>query len=641
MCGIAGLYNSSLDNKMLEEISSTMISQLSHRGPDGNSFKIIEQKNSNRTLLVHTRLSIIDLSEAAVQPMTDNKGRVWITFNGEIYNHLELRKELESLGASFNSNSDTEVIIEAYKAWGLKCFDKFIGMWALGLWDSEIDSLILSRDRLGIKPLYYSHSDKGLVFGSEPKIMTKFKKGPCRLNPRAISDYFGYRYVLDGKSFFSDIESLEAGTHLVFSKGKANKIKYWELPIEREKDKFNEEKLKEDLMDLLKSSVKYRMISDVPFGAFLSGGLDSSILVSIMNRLQEDPIRTYTIGFAEEGFNEFSYAQEVSDYLNTNHTQTIMDPDSYLEAMLEMIKIKDAPLAVPNEIALHKMSKILKKDISVVLSGEGADELFGGYGRIFRSAYDYERVTSQQPINTILKQSLLEKYKNLDFKNDLDHFLSEYSYIGEEEKLDLFKDDFLKVIGSDLSNRKFFVKLWNPLEGIELTEKIMWIFQKVHLEGLLGRLDSATMSASVEGRVPFVDHRLIEFINKVPTDLKMKWKGQKEKMEAEFVNSNLISENLDITKYILREAYKNSLPKSISDRKKVGFPVPLQNWLSGPLKKYAENRLLGKNSRTESIFNRIEVKQALKQADRGPSSGLKVWMMLNIEEWMRIYDIQS
>ena len=639
MCGIAGIYNSTENLEKLQSLACSLTDMLKHRGPDGNGYKVLDQQNNRRTMFAHTRLSIIDLTDNAAQPMTDSIGRFFITYNGEIYNHLELRQELENLGSVFRTDSDTEVIIESYKQWGLEGFKRFIGMWALAIWDSVNEELILSRDRLGIKPLFFSEKDGAVAFGSEPKVVLESLGMKPRLNVNAISDYFGYRYVLGGDSFFEGIKSLEAGTHLVCKNGKIEKITYWTLPIVKEKKDHSEVELQEELRSLLRSSVSYRMISDVPFGSFLSGGLDSSILVSEMSKIQENPIKTFTIGFKEKGFNEFEYAKAVSEHLETNHTETELDADSYLEAMLKMIAIKDAPLAVPNEIALHKMSLVLKRDITVVLSGEGADELFGGYGRIFRSAYDYERMAAGLSMPNVLKENLALKYETLETGSELDHFLKQYSYVSDKEKQSLFSPLILESLKGDLDNRNFFEPLWQNLEGLSLSEKIIWIFQKVHLEGLLGRLDSSTMSASVEGRVPFVDHRLVEFFNNVPIEFKMRWRSQAHMKEAEMLNSDQISEVYDTTKYILRETYKKDLPEIISARKKVGFPVPLQEWLAGSLKGYAKERLLDSKSKTSEVFNSEEVKVSLENAGSNTRSGLKVWMMLNAEEWMRQYNV--
>lgn len=639
MCGIAGIYNTNLDNNQLEKLSQKIYTQLKHRGPDGQGYKILG--SINKIFLLHTRLSIQDLSSAGKQPMCDKNEKIWLTFNGEIYNFKEIRKELEKKGSIFHSNTDTEVIIESYKVWGLEAFEKFIGMWAFALWDANKEQLILSRDRLGIKPLYYYHDSNSLYFSSEPKVIVDQCPSTRKVNKRAIADYFNYRQVLGNGTFFKDVKSLEPGTHLIISKGKNKTIKYWDLPIVSEKETYSEKFLEKELQRLLKSAVKYRMISDVPFGSFLSGGLDSSILVFLMSSIKKEPIKTYTIGFKEDGFNEFDYAKQVSDYFNTHHHQQILSAEDYIDAMQTMLKIKDAPLAVPNEIALHKISLALKKDISVVLSGEGADELFGGYGRIFRSSFDFERMSKTNIKSKELNKNFSKKYGDSLFENDLDHFLNQYSYIHKDEQKKLFSSDLISNLKSDLNNKKHFESLWKNLSDLSYLEKMMWIFQKIHLQGLLGRLDSASMSASVEARVPFVDHRLIEFFNKVPTEFKLRWKGEIEKEKARDLNSDQISEYLDTTKYILRKTYQSKLPNEIFQRKKVGFPVPLHKWFSGTLKSYAEDKLTNSNSRISFLFKKDAIKASLDQSGKNFNAGLKIWMMLNIEEWMSIYDIKD
>jgi asparagine synthase (glutamine-hydrolysing) len=641
MCGIAGIYNSREDAARLEHVGQKMVKQIQHRGPDGNGIKVLNQKTGAKILLAHTRLSIIDLSNHAAQPMKSDDESLWIVFNGEIYNFIEIKDQLLKLGNTFHTSSDTEVILAAYQEWGLNCFEKFNGMWAIALWDAREQTFILSRDRLGKKPLFYSFVNETLFFGSEPKVIIEHNGLERKLNPQALSDYFSYRYVLGGDSFFQNVHAVEAGTHIVFKGNQKTVHRYWDLAVVSNKNESSESNIREQLESLLSSAVGLRMISDVPLGAFLSGGLDSSILVALMAKKSSIPLKTFTIGFKEAGFNEFEYAREVAELYHTDHKEILLDASQYLNSWQTMLRIKDAPLAVPNEIALHELSLVLKKDISVVLSGEGADELFGGYGRIFRSAYDYQRVmkygAAALPVE--LKNSLLVKYSSLEFQGELDHFLGQYSYLNFTQKSEIFSSEFFGKLGADPNNRSFFAKLWPRLEGLDLHEKYMWVFQKIHLEGLLGRLDSATMSASVEGRAPFIDYRLIEFINAIPLHYKMKWKSKEDEIIAKNLNSNLISEQHDITKYLLRSQYQDRLPPRISSRKKVGFPVPLSQWLSGPLRDYARSVLLDPNSKTRSIFCRDTVECLLSSENHSSNAGLQVWMMVNVEDWMRTYQV--
>ena len=638
MCGIAGVFNTQKKTDELRALGEKFISLLDHRGPDGNGIELFHT-SQNSTCLTHNRLSIIDLSSSARQPMSKYDSKLWITFNGEIYNYKEIREELLNKGEVFFSNSDTEVILAAYKVWGTECFNKFIGMWAIAIYDSDENSLILCRDRLGIKPLYYTNTNREIGFGSEPKILLSYNQNLSVLNNDSLSDYFSYRFPLGNKTFYKNIKIIEPGSFIKFTESNYIEKKYWELKVEKDKVDPGKKRITEDLTDLLNSSVKYRMISDVPLGSLLSGGLDSSIIVNEMNQISSSQIRTYNIGFNKDSYNEFSYANEVSSAFNTKHSQILMEDQDYFKSMVDIIKYKDGPLSVPNEVAIHKLSKELKKDITVVLSGEGADEIFGGYGRIFRSAFDFMRV-EKLGINKLhgeFKKNIFSKYDKANFKSEIDFFISQYSYIDFETKLQLFTKDFLNSINSDLLNKKFFSNEWKKLNELDLHDKFMHIFQKTHLQGLLGRLDCATMSSSVEGRVPFVDHRLVEYMNKIPLKYKIRFNKNSASIYDK-LNSDQISENYDTTKYILREIYKNKLPTNIIGRKKVGFPVPLNEWLLNNQNKYTE-KLFENDAKTINIFNQSFLLDLVNARTFNRNSGLLVWMALNVEEWMREYNI--
>lgn len=643
MCGIAGIYNSKKCAEELKQIGNKFIQLLNHRGPDGNGIQLFSDHQRFNSCLTHNRLSIIDLSSDANQPMSKYNSRLWISFNGEIYNFRELRDELHSKGERFITNSDTEVILASYKVWGTKCFEKFIGMWALAIYDKDENSLILCRDRLGIKPLYYKSDGHEVVFGSEPKVILSYSNDNHYINSESLSDYFSYRFPLGNKSFYKNIKSLDPGSYIKFNKNIFKKKYYWKLPAIAEKEKVDigEDKILNDVSELLTSSINYRMISDVPFGAFLSGGLDSSIIVSEMSKLNKNKIRTYNIGFKEDKFNEFIYATEVSNLFKTKHTQILMDENEYFSSMPEIIKYKDGPLSVPNEIAIHRLSKELKKNISVVLSGEGADELFGGYGRIFRSAYDFSRFHKYgvDNLNKDLKKNLLNKYNVNDFNSEIDFFISQYSYIDFTMKKNLFMSDYSKQFQNNLFNKNFFENEWSNLSKLELHEKFIYFFQKIHLQGLLGRLDCSTMSSSVEGRVPFTDHRLIEYVNKLPLKYKLRFDTKFGKI-IESLNSDQISEKYDVTKYTLRKMYKDKLPESIIKRLKVGFPVPLTKWLVGS-KAEITDKLFSSNSKTKDIFDQSFLKEVINNKKNSKNAGLLIWMVLNVEEWMHSYDLSA
>lgn len=642
MCGIAGMFTKRRHREELISMGGDMINQLYHRGPDGNGLVIRDSKYGERILLAHTRLSINDLTDLGAQPMSSDDGTYWIVFNGEIYNFIELRKELEALGHSFKSRSDTEVILAAWSQWGVDCFSRFIGMWAMALWDESQNVFLLSRDRLGVKPLYFSRDDGELLFASEPKAMLKHLRRRSTLNFQALSDYFSFRQPLDCETFFDGIESLEPGTCLILRDGRETKFRYWELPIVGNKFDPGESRVNEQIDELLTSSVEMRLIADVPVGAYLSGGLDSSALVALMSKIRQSPLKTYTIGFDELEFNEFRYATEVAKKFSCEHQEVLLKPKDYFSKMEHMIFKKDAPLAVPNEIALHVLSKILKKDVTVVLSGEGADELFGGYGRIFRSALDFQRVREAGGVNNLhksLKENLSLSYEGIEWGSMAQHFLSQYSYMPVADKDNLFSQEAKEAVGVDPHRQRYFGTLFEKLKGLDAQEQYMWVFQKIHLAGLLARLDSSTMSASVEGRVPFTDHRLVEYVSALPLHYKMRWLNKSAQNTSLKLSGAQISGSYDVTKYSLRKVMENKLPSSILNRKKVGFPVPLTDWFSSDYTKLVEDTLLPSDAKIRRLFN----KKALMHLIRGPkfsgSSGLQIWMLINLELWMRAYDI--
>jgi len=649
MCGIAGIYNADQDCHGLEALGWRMTELLAHRGPDDRGVETYELPNGRSLMLAHTRLSIVDLSEAGHQPMISSGGELTIVFNGEIYNFRELRRELESKGARFKSQTDTEMVLEAYREWGIECFDRFNGMWALAIWDQRRNQLLLSRDRLGIKPLYYAQDGDVFLFSSEPKGILAGERIGRRINLEGLSDYLSYRYVLGSESLFDGIQSLEPGCHLVIKNGDVRQVRYWDLPILPEKEDPGEDAATATVAELLESAVSLRMQADVPVGAFLSGGLDSSAIVAIMAGMSNAPVKTFTIGFPEdEGVSEFSYAQQVADQFGTDHSEVLLRGQDLLALVPELINKRDAPLTVSHEVALYALSKALKKDITVVLSGEGADELFGGYGRIFRSAWDYQRMKQLENglgggSDSCLKENLLKKYVDLQPRDEVSHFLGQYSYTSLEQKNAVLSSSAQSALGPDRLNSRFFESHMKRLSGLDLHEKFMWLFQKFHLLGLLGRLDIATMATSVEGRVPFVDHRLVEYVNRLPLKYKLRWRSKADESQAALLNSDQTSEVHDIPKYLLKKiSAAKHLPEDVISRRKVGFPVPLNRWLTKEFGEMAQDLLLSSDASTRPLFNQPTITKWLHDKDSGTNSNLaqSIWMLVNVELWMRQYQVQ-
>lgn len=635
MCGILATIGN-VNSTISQEDFNLALSLQAHRGPDDIGF---EEFHGNK--LGHTRLSIMDLSESGHQPMYSENKEVAIIFNGEIYNFQELKQELVKIGVTFTSQSDTEVLLKLYLHYGIDCIQQLIGMFAFIVVDKRTNKncSYVVRDRLGIKPLFYYNDDNSYIFSSEIKSILKLAKQKFTLNKRTISSYLSYRYSILDETFFDGIQNLSPGSYLHITESGTTHHKYWQLAdhVKENEDK-GEQYYLDKLDELLHSSIKYRMISDVPFGAYLSGGVDSSLVTAIMSKYTDERLKTYTIGFSEAGYNEFDFADTVAKLYNTEHKAINIDVNDYFNTLNELIRYKDAPLAVPNEIPLYLMSKELKKDITVVLSGEGADEIFGGYGRIFRSTDDYK---NQQALKADTKTSaqFLRKYGQENFQRDVDHFIYNYSYTKPRLKHGLLSKNIdWQEIESSLNQR--FIDNFNEVPDADYQTKMMYTFETMHLQGLLARVDTTTMATSVEARVPFVDHRLVEFSFSIPNKYKLKWNSKQDEEIAKNMLADQSSELHDIPKYILKKVGEKYLPDSVLYRKKMGFPVPLDKWLGGSFAEQAKLILIDKTNIANQVIDTDFVLSLLDQEDIENDHGLamKVWMVLNLFAFCETYN---
>ena len=631
MCRITGIINLKDTTQVEHKLIDVMTNSLKHRGPDDSGTFIDTQ-----IALGHRRLSILDLSKKGHQPMKDSEGKIIVVFNGEIYNFKEIRKELKKEGLKFNSNTDTEVIIQAYKKWGIECVKKFNGMFAFCLYDKNKNKKYLVRDRLGIKPLYYTKKNSKIIFGSEIKTILLHPDYKKAVNAKAISSYLSYRQVIGNETLFKDIFEVLPGHYLEIGTN-IKEVEYWD--VKQQQQMKNEKKAISEVKKILTNSIKKRMISDVPIGAYLSGGLDSSIIVGVMSKLSKQPIKTFSVAFKEEEFNELAYAKQVATMHKTEHHELVVSTKQYLKTMKELIKYKDLPLGVPNEVPLFLMSKELKKHITVVLSGEGADEIFGGYGRIFDSTNDYYKLKiSKLPGFNLFFKKFNAQYTHTKFNSPLEHFIHRYSYFPWEEKEKLFTEELKKSLNKDEAYTKIFAKHFNKAKG-NYFQKLSYTFEKTHLVGLLKRVDTTTMATAVEARVPFIDHELVNYALSLSKKLKIRWKNWLFKLVSFNKTSEETSEKYNTTKYVLRKAFKELLPETVIKRKKQGFPVPLTNWFSKDFKKHTEDILLNPNAKIKKYFNQTEIKNfieknAVQNIKRG---GQKIWMLINLELWLQEY----
>jgi len=561
MCGINGIISFRKGsiislNKRIEKMNASML----HRGPDNNEVYI-----SENFALGHLRLSILDLDNRSNQPMRYKNHS--LVFNGEIFNYKKIREELE---LDFKTDSDTEVVLLSIVEKGIDWFlSRANGFFAIAIINEENGELILARDRFGIKPLVYSKFNDTLIFSSEIKGLLESGLIEAEFRSDKVEEYLSYRFTLEPDTFFKGIYQVESGTYQIYDhQGYKTERRYWDVPNTKEFSIENEENLVRELSDKVVSAVRDWAITDVPLGAFLSGGVDSSLTSAILSK-DIDGLRTYTIGYSEDGYNEFEFASKVSQHIGSDHIELNDDLSSYNKNWEKLIAYKDAPLSVPNEVPLAVMCDELRKDITVVISGEGADELFGGYGKIFRLPYDLSRNGMSQ--------------------NIFDAFIQEYSYISKDflnkhfiKQSKSFEDKVRRVLKNSLDNEDFMYR----------------VFHSIHIKGLLARVDMTSMQASIEARPPFLNHELVEYVyENIPNSLKLRWNDLEPPKE---LSSKDYSELYDTPKYPLKKVAEEFIPEEIIYRKKMGFPVPLNDWFVELVKELDLNSNVFKGILSES-----------------------------------------
>ncbi|MFH0882271.1 MAG: asparagine synthase (glutamine-hydrolyzing) [bacterium] len=639
MCGITGLValdsRIELDRSLLERMTDS----IAHRGPDGRGIWIGEGAG-----IGHRRLAIIDI-EGGAQPWVDDETGSVLTYNGEIYNHAKLRRELESDGVRFRSKCDTEVLAKALVHWGIDTTLKRIrGMYAFGWWEPKSRRLILARDHLGIKPLYWAMRGGLLRFGSEIKTILADPSYPRNIDHAVLVNYIAhYRLAFKGRTLFTGIHEVQAGTYVVWEGKRHESVRYWSLPRVREADKtdLGEERTADEFRRLLTVAVRRRLMSDVPLGAYLSGGIDSAVIVTLMRSMGKKRLSTFSIGFEEEGFNEFDYAKQVSRSLGVTHSIVTLTEEGYFKEFEALVNVKDTPLSVPNEVPLRFLSRHLKKVMTVVLSGEGADELLGGYPALVRSPHDWllarslaeGAFTGEEKAR--VEHSLQRLYGTTSFRNQGEQFLGIYQWIPKAERESLFSPSFPVVeIEREISDE--WESVWVDLDdsGIDPYEKVLAILEEIHLSALLLRLDATTMAESVEGRVPFTDRDLVEWSAVQPVKYKVRWLGPEQEKQAKCLTSIEVAGKLDISKYLLRLAFAGTIPDDILMRPKTAFPVPLDSWMFGSRNDWAAQRILTR--KMGEIFKLSRLEEMLRSA-RGKEEGMKHWMLANIGIWLEMY----
>lgn len=625
MCGIAGF--SSFSTSWGDE--STLLAMgdsIAHRGPDAHGTYIDEHVG-----LCHRRLAIIDLSEAGNQPMYALDGDLVLVFNGEIYNFIELRKELEQSGFAFKTKTDTEVILAAYIHYGDDFVEKLNGMFAFALWDKRQQSLILARDRLGKKPIYYYHDGKDIVFASELKAILTIANIPRKIRPDAVYDFFAYQYVPDPKTIFEGIYKLPPAHWMKVEAGKEILIKpYWDLSYSDAYQK-TEQDIKAELAQIIQECTQSRMVSDVPLGAFLSGGVDSSGVVALMAKSSDKPVTTCSIGFDSKKYDEVEFAKIVADQYKTDHHEFTVRK-TVEENLEHIVSFFDEPFADPSLVPTFFVSELARKQVTVALAGDGGDEVFAGYEKY---AVDATENNVRASIPKVLRDtvcaglakalhgnpvSLLKRAGSLMHSVSIDPAMGFYvsnSMMTDQTWDALVKDEFSATLAG-YHPSKLSVDYYHRADADDHLSRILYTDIKTFLPGdILVKVDRMSMANSLEVRAPLLDYKLIEYAARIPSFLKFNGKEKK---------------------YILKEVFKPLLPDDILYRKKMGFSVPLASWLRNELKSICESKLL---SSTAGLCEFFEAKQIHKLWQQHISQNYDhsrvLWSMLMFELWWQRY----
>jgi len=629
MCGIAGIVASDALQPDDRERVLRMRDIAAHRGPDDAGLFA-----DSRAALGHRRLSIVDLA-AGHQPLANEDETIWIVFNGEIYNHQSVRQRLEAAGHHYRTRSDTETIVHAYEQWGCSAVEHLRGMFAFAIWDASNRRLLLARDRLGVKPLYWARADNRLLFGSEIKSILESGLIKPQAREDALPELLGTRYLSGAETLFKGIYRLQPGHTLVYERGDIAIRQYWDIPSRQQADgvdRLSEADVVRRFRDLLQESVRIRLMADVPLGMFLSGGLDSSAIAALMSKMIDRPLQTFSVAFQQRAFSELDYARQVAKAIKADAHEIVIDDQDFFGALPRLIWHEDEPIAHPSSIPLYFVSELARNHVKVVLTGEGSDELLAGYGKYpralanWRAGGAYGVVPGQirsWVANRIVRHvpGRIGRYAARSFlampRTPEAMFFDNFAAIGLGRQETLLSERIAAFATPEQAygpSRAFF----DAPNGRSTTlDRLLYADMKTYLVELLMKQDQMSMAASIESRVPFLDHKLVEFASGLPA--RMKLRGL-------------------TTKWILRQAVRDILPPEILTRKKMGFPVPFGVWMRGPWKELARDVLLDPRSRQRGIIDADAVERLISGHAAGHTNGADaIWSLLNLELWYRTH----
>jgi asparagine synthase (glutamine-hydrolysing) len=619
MCGIAGFVTRA-PNELPDSVLIRMTEIIRHRGPDACGYY-----RDPCASLGHRRLSIIDLS-AGQQPMSNEDGGLWITYNGEIFNHADLRPALEQAGHRYRTRCDTETILHAYEQYGPGCVTRLRGMFSFAIWDKNSQTLFCARDRLGKKPFYYYWDGRLFAFASEIKALLEHPAISPRFEESLLSEYLNFGYCSGDRTLFSGIRKLMPGHWLTLAPGRMEIRQYWDLPRPVALEKRDDESWIAECRSRLEEAVRTRLMSDVPLGMFLSGGVDSSAIAAIMKRIFDGPVKTFAVGYREQAYSELAYARHVAGKIGTEHHEVVIGMDDFFQALPRLIWHEDEPVSWPSSVSLYFVSRLAAGQVKVVLTGEGSDELFAGYGRyrfyLLNQRWMKAYGVVPRPVRDWMRSAIANsRLLSGDVRRKLRH-----SVLGRGEDLEaLYLDNFYSAFPRAEQERLLsprapldatcdsYRRYWDARPESSQLSRMLYADQKTYLVELLMKQDQMSMACSIESRVPFLDHLFVEFAAAVPDRLKLRGGAGK---------------------YILKRAVEDILPREIIYRKKMGFPTPLRQWLM--------------DSRADSLIAQLQAKDGLlapyidfrylNDLLARHKSGLedatdRIWRLLNLQIW--------
>ena len=629
MCGIAGVLKFGENAQVDDDVLRRMCAVMAHRGPDD------EGTYTERCVgLGMRRLSIIDLATGH-QPISNEDGTIWIVFNGEIYNHAALRERLIARGHRFRSHSDTETIVHLYEERGRECVQELRGMFAFAIWDSRERRLFVARDRLGIKPLYYRLTPELFLFGSEIKVILAHPEVRPEFHRAALPEYLAFGYLSGPETFYEGIRKLMPGHWLEIDEhGDLRIEQYWDVSVAPGENNRNESYYVKAYRDLLEGAVRSHLMSDVPLGVFLSGGLDSSAVAALMTHLRRGPIETFSVGYAEHAYSELPYARVVAQHLHAVHHEVLVSEQDFFDALPKLIWHEDEPIVWPSSVALYFAARLARERVTVVLTGEGSDETLAGYGRyaftLKNAGFDgiYRRlvpglfrrkarelISNSNWISSDLRRKLSHTFLAKDGESWTSFYFDNFfSAFGEQEQAGLLEDEVAREF-EDGASYRHVLACWQNSSG-NMLQRLLCTDIKTYLVELLMKQDNMSMAASVESRVPFLDHELVEFALQIPQALLLNGSGGKA---------------------ILKKAVEDLLPRSIVHRPKLGFPTPWSRWLAGPRLGVIQDLLLEKRSTDRGLFKPAAVDQLFREhRARYRDHYDRIWRLLNLELWHRV-----